>query len=49
VSELPQSQYGKVLEWVLSKGAYATPLAPAKLAADWQAHITAMQKNAKIL
>jgi predicted DNA-binding transcriptional regulator YafY len=41
------SQYGKVLEWVLSKGAFAQPLEPAKLVADWKAQAAVMCRNAE--
>ncbi|MDR0909883.1 MAG: WYL domain-containing protein [Spirochaetaceae bacterium] len=40
------TQYAKVLEWTLSKGAFANPLKPAKLVTDWKAQIAAMRKNA---
>ncbi|MDR1317678.1 MAG: WYL domain-containing protein [Spirochaetales bacterium] len=40
-------QYDKVLEWVLSRGGRARPLAPKVLVADWKRHIQAMTKRAK--
>ena len=42
------TQYSKVLEWVLSRGATARPFAPEKLVSDWRRHITEMHKLAKI-
>jgi predicted DNA-binding transcriptional regulator YafY len=41
------TQYGKVLEWVLSRGGSARPLAPEVLVADWKRHIRAMAKMAR--
>jgi predicted DNA-binding transcriptional regulator YafY len=41
------TQYGKVLEWVLSSGRDAAPLEPLELVADWQEHIGDMRKNAE--
>jgi predicted DNA-binding transcriptional regulator YafY len=41
------TQYGKVLEWVLSNGAWAVPLEPAKLVQDWEWNIEQMRKNLK--
>jgi predicted DNA-binding transcriptional regulator YafY len=40
------TQYGKVLEWVLSRGGSARPLAPEVLVADWKRHVKAMTKMA---
>ncbi|MDR1625908.1 MAG: WYL domain-containing protein, partial [Spirochaetia bacterium] len=40
------TQYGKVLEWVLSRGGSARPLAPEVLVADWKRHARAMAKTA---
>jgi predicted DNA-binding transcriptional regulator YafY len=36
------TQYHKVLEWVLSRGACANPLEPAELVNDWKKHIKKM-------
>jgi len=47
IIEFSSSQYNKVLEWVLSRGAFAKPLAPARLVRDWQDQIKAMSKLAK--
>jgi hypothetical protein len=41
------TQYGKVLEWVLSRGGSARPPAPEVLAADWKRHVRAMTKMAR--
>jgi predicted DNA-binding transcriptional regulator YafY len=41
------TQYGKVLEWVLSRGASARPLAPEPLVEDWRRHARAMSRMAK--
>ncbi|AEF81107.1 helix-turn-helix transcriptional regulator [Leadbettera azotonutricia] len=40
------TQYGKVLEWVLSKGCNAMPLGPNELVQDWKIHINLMKKMA---
>ncbi|MDR1180101.1 MAG: DNA-binding protein, partial [Spirochaetales bacterium] len=40
-------QYDKVLEWVLSRGGSARPLAPKVLVADWKRHIQMMAEKAK--
>jgi predicted DNA-binding transcriptional regulator YafY len=37
------SQYYKVLEWVLAKGAWAVPLKPARLVKDWMWNIKRMK------
>jgi predicted DNA-binding transcriptional regulator YafY len=42
------TQYDKVLEWVLSQGCMALPLAPARLVEDWTGHIAEMAKLAEI-
>jgi predicted DNA-binding transcriptional regulator YafY len=47
IIDFTSTQYGKVLEWVLSKGAYAEPLEPHELVEDWQQNIAEMQKLAK--
>jgi predicted DNA-binding transcriptional regulator YafY len=39
IIDFTSTQYGKVLEWVLSKGADAEPLHPPELVKDWQEHI----------
>ncbi|MDR0908131.1 MAG: WYL domain-containing protein [Spirochaetaceae bacterium] len=41
------SQYDKVLEWVLSRGCFAKPLAPDRLVEDWKVHAKTMVKMAK--
>jgi predicted DNA-binding transcriptional regulator YafY len=38
------SQYGKVLEWVLSRGCTAEPLEPELLVKDWNINIEEMRK-----
>jgi predicted DNA-binding transcriptional regulator YafY len=48
VIEFTSTQYGKVLEWVLSKGAWAVPLEPEGLVKDWRWNIEKMRKTAKI-
>jgi predicted DNA-binding transcriptional regulator YafY len=45
VIDFSSTQYGKVLEWVLSKGAWAVPLEPARLVRDWEWNIGQMRKN----
>jgi predicted DNA-binding transcriptional regulator YafY len=44
VIRFSSTQYGKVLEWVLSRGGSARPLEPAALVRDWRRHITVMRK-----
>jgi predicted DNA-binding transcriptional regulator YafY len=39
------SQYYKVLEWVLAKGAWAVPLEPARLVKDWKWNIEKMKNH----
>lgn len=39
------NQFNSILEWILSKGAYAKPLAPEKLVNEWKSHIKLMMKN----
>jgi predicted DNA-binding transcriptional regulator YafY len=39
------TQYYKVLEWVLAKGAWAVPLKPARLVKDWKWNIEKMKQN----
>jgi predicted DNA-binding transcriptional regulator YafY len=39
------SQYHKVLEWVLAKGAWAVPLEPPRLVKDWEWNIERMHQN----
>jgi predicted DNA-binding transcriptional regulator YafY len=41
------TQYYKVLEWVLSRGRSAKPLAPEQLVADWKWHAAGMRKSSK--
>jgi predicted DNA-binding transcriptional regulator YafY len=38
------TQYNKVLEWVLSRGCTAEPLAPPELIGDWRRHIAGLWK-----
>jgi predicted DNA-binding transcriptional regulator YafY len=45
IIDFTSAQYGKVLEWVLSKGAWAVPLKPARLVNDWQWNIEQMRKH----
>jgi hypothetical protein len=44
IIDFTSSQYGKVLEWVLSHGCGARPLEPEKLVKDWRRHIREMTK-----
>jgi predicted DNA-binding transcriptional regulator YafY len=46
VIDFTSTQYNKVLEWVLSQGCNARPLAPEKLVNVWRAHIEEMQRMA---
>jgi hypothetical protein len=41
------TQYGKVLEWVLSSGKYAEPLAPPALVAEWQDHVAGAHEKCR--
>ena len=41
------TQYGKVLEWILSQGCNARPLEPSELIDDWKWHIDEMREMAK--
>jgi predicted DNA-binding transcriptional regulator YafY len=45
--EFTSTQYDKVLEWVLSRGQTAHPLAPDRLVADWDENVAAMRKLRK--
>jgi predicted DNA-binding transcriptional regulator YafY len=45
VIDFSSTQYGKVLEWVLSKGSWALPLEPARLVRDWAWNIERMRGN----
>jgi predicted DNA-binding transcriptional regulator YafY len=47
IVDFTSTQYGKVLEWVLSKGAWAIPLEPVKLVRDWEWNIERMRNNLK--
>ncbi|GHU71923.1 hypothetical protein FACS189450_08760 [Spirochaetia bacterium] len=38
------TQYGKVLEWMLSQGCRAIPFEPAKLVEDWKYHAAGMEE-----
>lgn len=40
-------QFDKVLQWVLSQGMFARPLAPEALVREWKKHIAGMRKNAR--
>jgi predicted DNA-binding transcriptional regulator YafY len=46
IIDFTSTQYSKVLEWVLSRGCTARPLAPKKLVNDWRRHSREMQKMA---
>jgi predicted DNA-binding transcriptional regulator YafY len=48
IIDFTSTQYGKVLEWVLSKGAWAVPLSPEELVKDWIWNIEKMRKNARM-
>jgi hypothetical protein len=41
------TQYNKILEWVLSRGCTAEPLAPESLVQDWNHHIDEMYRMKK--
>ena len=45
IVDFTSTQYGKVIEWVLSKGSYAEPLEPKKLVEEWREHITKMRQK----
>ncbi|GMO47161.1 MAG: WYL domain-containing protein [Termitinemataceae bacterium] len=47
IMSFSSTQYGKVLEWVLSHGCNACPLSPPQLVNDWKQHLKAMQKLSK--
>jgi len=47
VISFTSTQYEKVLEWVLSRGCSAQPLAPEQLVKDWKWHIQEMRKLMK--
>ncbi|MDR0312102.1 MAG: WYL domain-containing protein [Treponema sp.] len=47
ILEFSSTQYGKVLELVLSNGRDALPLEPAELVKDWRENLLDMQKRAK--
>ena len=40
------NQYYPVLNWTLSHGQWATPLAPARLVTDWKEHVRGMGEHA---
>lgn len=40
------NQYYPVLNWILEKGMYVTPLAPQKLVDDWRENVLAMYDEA---
>jgi predicted DNA-binding transcriptional regulator YafY len=48
VMTFTSTQYGKVPEWILSRGCTALPFAPEKLVNDWHHCIREMMKLAKI-
>lgn len=41
------NQYYLVLNWILEKGMYVTPLAPQKLVNDWRENVLAMYEEVK--
>jgi hypothetical protein len=43
------NQYGKVLEWLLTRGSHAYPVEPAELVADWKAQVAEMAALGKAL
>jgi hypothetical protein len=43
--DFTSTQYEKVLEWVLSRGANAKPHEPPELVTEWKDIITEMQKR----
>ncbi|MDR2314449.1 MAG: WYL domain-containing protein [Spirochaetaceae bacterium] len=45
IVEFTSTQYNRVLEWVLSRGADAYPLEPAALASEWKKHVRGMMKK----
>jgi predicted DNA-binding transcriptional regulator YafY len=45
VIEFTSTQYDRVLEWVLARGADAYPLKPAELVEDWKEHVRGMMKK----
>ncbi|MDR2210943.1 MAG: WYL domain-containing protein, partial [Spirochaetaceae bacterium] len=47
VIRFSSTQYHKVLEWVLSRGCTAQPLAPEALVNDWKRHAAEMGRMAK--
>jgi predicted DNA-binding transcriptional regulator YafY len=47
ILEFSSTQYGKVLELVLSNGRDALPLEPAELVRDWRENLRDMQKRTK--
>jgi predicted DNA-binding transcriptional regulator YafY len=47
VIDFTSTQYGKVFEWMMSRGCAACPLEPEKLVADWRFHVAEMRKMAK--
>jgi predicted DNA-binding transcriptional regulator YafY len=47
VISFTSTQYSKVLEWILSRGCAARPLAPEILVKDWKWHIEEMRKIAR--
>jgi predicted DNA-binding transcriptional regulator YafY len=46
VIEFTSTQYNKVLEWLLSRGASARPLKPANFVADWERNVLGMTGKA---
>ena len=43
------NQYYPVLNWILEKGMYITPLEPKKLVDEWKANVLAMYEEVKKL
>lgn len=39
------NQFNAILQWLLSQGGYAKPLAPVRLVEDWKSHVKLMMKN----
>ena len=45
ILEFTSSQYGKVIEFLLSKGSYAYPLEPPQLVKEWEWHVKEMNSR----
>ncbi|MCD1653149.1 WYL domain-containing protein [Treponema zuelzerae] len=46
--EFTSTQYGKVIEFLLSKGSYAYPLEPPQLVKDWEWHVKEMNTHISV-